>query len=93
MVFTRETVRTQSFKKSAFPAKAGTHLSIARASEQWIPAFAGNAVFFVGLSGLRASVVKSIDYGKALRSGARVTTDSMSAIALPMKRAVIGVPS
>jgi hypothetical protein len=31
--------------------------------------------------------------GSALRSGARVTTESMSAIALPMKRAVIGVPS
>src|SRR5947208_17107043 len=31
--------------------------------------------------------------GSALRSGARVTTASMSAIALTMNRAVIGVPS
>ena len=31
--------------------------------------------------------------GSALRSGARVTTESMSAIALTMNRAVIGVPS
>ena len=33
------------------------------------------------------------NYGSALRSGARVTTESMSAIALTMNRAVIGVPS
>src|SRR5580704_17556049 len=32
-------------------------------------------------------------YGSAFLSGARVTTASMSAIALTMKRAVIGVPS
>src|SRR5205085_485779 len=31
--------------------------------------------------------------GSALRSGARVTTESMSAIALTMNRAVMGVPS
>src|SRR6266700_6664854 len=32
-------------KKSAFPAKAGTHSSTAPSSGQWIPAFAGNADF------------------------------------------------
>jgi len=29
---------------SAVPAKAGTHLSAVRESDQWVPAFAGNAV-------------------------------------------------
>src|SRR5579862_2294171 len=29
--------------KSAFPAKAGTHRSVARTEEKWVPAFAGNA--------------------------------------------------
>src|ERR1051326_6148215 len=33
---------------------------------------------------------RDIGHGSALRSGARVTTASMSAIALTMKRAVIG---
>ena len=36
---------------------------------------------------------RSTGHGSALRSGARVTTASMSAIALTMNRAVIGVPS
>ncbi len=35
----------------------------------------------------------SPSHGNAFFSGARVTTASMSAIALTMKRAVIGVPS
>src|SRR5258708_24273633 len=34
-------------KKSAFPAKAGIHLSGDGAVEKWIPAFAGNAAFSV----------------------------------------------
>src|SRR5713226_3817617 len=33
-------------KKSAFPAKAGIHLSGDGAVEKWIPAFAGNASLF-----------------------------------------------
>src|SRR6266478_4659936 len=33
-------------KKSAFPAKAGIHLSGDGVVEKWIPAFAGNADFF-----------------------------------------------
>jgi len=32
-------------KKSAFPAKAGTHSSTAPSPDKWIPAFAGNADF------------------------------------------------
>src|SRR6266851_10094941 len=35
----------RSSKKTAFPAKAGTHLSGDGAVERWVPAFAGNAVF------------------------------------------------
>jgi len=30
-------------KKSAFPAKAGTHSATAQSPDKWIPAFAGNA--------------------------------------------------
>src|SRR6266568_8228273 len=33
-------------RKSAFPAKAGIHLSGDGAAEKWVPAFAGNANFF-----------------------------------------------
>ena len=29
---------------SVVPAKAGTHLSVARAAEGWVPAFAGTTV-------------------------------------------------
>src|SRR6266567_6350832 len=32
-------------KKSAFPAKAGTHFATAPSPDKWIPAFAGNADF------------------------------------------------
>jgi len=32
-------------QKSAFPAKAGIHLSGDGAVEKWVPAFAGNADF------------------------------------------------
>jgi hypothetical protein len=31
--------------KKAFPAKAGTHHSTGSGAGQWVPAFAGNAVF------------------------------------------------
>ena len=48
---------------------------------------------FLMLSRLPPTRVNTNGYGKALRSGARVTTASMSAIALTIKRAVIGVPS
>src|SRR6266571_9572630 len=34
-----------STKNPAFPAKAGIHLSSDEAVEEWVPAFAGNAVF------------------------------------------------
>jgi hypothetical protein len=30
--------------KIAFPAKAGTHFSASSSADQWVPAFAGNAV-------------------------------------------------
>src|SRR6266849_4672746 len=33
-------------KKSTFPAKAGIHLSGDGAVEEWVPAFAGNALFW-----------------------------------------------
>src|SRR5436305_13368233 len=33
------------FNETAFPAKAGTHLSADRAVQKWVPAFAGNAKF------------------------------------------------
>jgi hypothetical protein len=42
---------------------------------------------------LRVSMVKNYGHGSAFFNGERVTTESMSAIALTMKRAVIGVPS
>src|SRR6266542_205488 len=43
-------------RKSAFPAKAGIHLSGDGAVEGWVPAFAGNADFF-GIRRIRASAV------------------------------------
>jgi hypothetical protein len=39
---------TADYGNFAFPAKAGTHPSSDGAAEEWISAFAGNAIFFCG---------------------------------------------
>jgi len=45
-------------KKSAFPAKAGIHLSSDGAVEEWVPAFAGNADFWLVTSSLNALILE-----------------------------------
>src|SRR5712691_4488527 len=58
--------RSSYSKKSAFPAKAGTHSSTAPSSAQWIPAFAENADLQLAKPSLDA-----LDIGLSLRTLAR----------------------